>query len=111
MLFANDRVIKVSLNPMDSDERPYSVFNWEKDESSVFGFGVPYLMRNPQRVINAAWRMMMDNAGLSVADQLVINKELLSPADGSWTPKRPPRLQSSTTSFSPPGKKDRMGVT
>lgn len=100
VLFANDRVIKVSLNPMDSDERPYSVFNWEKDESSVFGFGVPYLMRNPQRVINAAWRMMMDNAGLSVADQLVINKELLSPADGSWnmTPKKVWYLRDKTRS-------------
>lgn len=90
VLFSGDRVLKVSLNPMDSDERPYSVFNWEKDESSIFGLGVPCLMRNPQRVINASWRMMMDNAGLSVSDQLVINKELLQPADGSWqmTPKK-----------------------
>lgn len=90
VFFSGDHVLKVQLNPMDSDERPYSVFNWEKDESSIFGFGVPYLMRNPQKVINASWRMMMDNAGLSVADQLVINKELLSPADGSWemTPKK-----------------------
>lgn len=90
VLFSGDRVLKVTLNPMDSDERPYSVFNWEKDESSIFGLGVPCLMRNPQKVINASWRMMMDNAGLSVADQLVINKELLQPADGSWqmTPKK-----------------------
>ena len=66
VFFAGNRVIKVSLNPMDSDEQPFSVFNWEKDESSIFGFGVPCLMRSAQKVINASWRMMMDNAGLSV---------------------------------------------
>lgn len=100
VFFCGNRVIKVSLNPMDSDERPFSVFNWEKDESSIFGFGVPCLMRSAQKVINASWRMMMDNAGLSVADQLVINKELLFPADGSWdmTPKKIWYLRDKTRS-------------
>ena len=85
---------------MDSDDRPFAVFNWEKDESSIFGFGVPCLMRSAQKVINASWRMMMDNAGLSVADQLVINKELLYPADGSWdmTPKKIWYLRDKTRS-------------
>ena len=82
VFYCGERVIKVALNPMDSDERPFSVFNWEKDESSVFGFGVPCLMRSAQKVINASWRMMMDNAGLSVADQIVVNKELLYPLTG-----------------------------
>jgi hypothetical protein len=100
VFFSGDRVIKVALNPMDSDERPFAVFNWEKDESSIFGFGVPCLMRSAQRVINASWRMMMDNAGLSVADQLVINKELLYPADGTWdmTPKKIWYLRDKTRS-------------
>ena len=90
VFFSGSQVIKVSINPMDSDERPFAVFNWEKDESSVFGFGVPYLMRNPQKLINASWRMMMDNAGLSSSDQIVVNKSLISPADGDWrmTPKK-----------------------
>jgi len=34
--------------------------------------------------MNAAWRMMMDNAGMSVADQTVINRDIIEPADGSW---------------------------
>ena len=100
VFFSGNNVIKVSLNPMDSNERPFAVFNWEKDESSIFGFGVPCLMRSAQKVINASWRMMMDNAGLSVADQLVINKELLYPADGSWdmTPKKIWYLRDKTRS-------------
>jgi hypothetical protein len=100
VFFSGEKVIKVAVNPMETNDRPFAVFNWEKDESSIFGFGVPYLMRNPQRVINASWRMMMDNAGLAVADQLVVNKELLSPADGSWemTPKKVWYLRDKTRS-------------
>ena len=85
VFFSGNHVLKVVLNPMDTEDRPYSVFNWEKDESCIFGFGIPYLMRNPQRVINAAWRMMMDNAGASVSDIIVANRDMIEPADGSWS--------------------------
>lgn len=85
VFFSGNAVLKVVINPMDTDDRPYSVFNWEKDESSIFGFGVPYLMRNAQKVINASWRMMMDNAGASVSDIIVANREMIEPADGVWT--------------------------
>lgn len=83
--FSMGTVIKVSLNHMDSEELPYNILNWEKDETSPFGFGVPYRMRAPQRVMNASWRMVLDNAGLSTGPQILINKELVEPADGSWT--------------------------
>lgn len=85
VLMVGPHVIKAAINPLDTDDLPYSVFNWETDRSSIFGFGVPYLMRHPQRVVNAAWRMMMDNAGLSAGPQVVINKRSVTPADGSWT--------------------------
>jgi hypothetical protein len=85
VFFSGNHVLKVVLNPMDTGDRPYSVFNWEKDESCIFGFGIPYLMRHAQRVINAAWRMMMDNAGASVSDIIVANRELITPADGNWS--------------------------
>lgn len=78
-------VIKVALNHMDSDEHPYNVLNWEKDDTSPFGFGVPYRMRSPQKVMNASWRMVLDNAGLSTGPQILINKKMVSPADGQWT--------------------------
>ncbi|TDX29106.1 hypothetical protein DFO67_108150 [Modicisalibacter xianhensis] len=85
VLMVGPHVIKAAINPLDTDDLPYSVFNWEEDRSSIFGFGVPYLMRHPQRVVNAAWRMMMDNAGLSAGPQIVINKRVVTPADGTWT--------------------------
>lgn len=77
-------VIKVGLNHMDTDELPYNVLNWEKDDTTCFGFGVPYRMRGPQKVMNASWRMVLDNAGLSTGPQILINKNTIQPADGIW---------------------------
>ncbi len=85
VLMVGRHVIKAAMHPLDSGELPYSVFNWEEDSASIFGFGVPYLMRQPQKVVNAAWRMMMDNAGLSAGPQIVVNKRVVRPKDGSWT--------------------------
>lgn len=83
-------VFKVGINHMDTEELPYNVLNWEKDETNIFGFGVPYRMRAPQRVMNASWRMVLDNAGLSTGPQIVINKALVEPANGIWemTPRK-----------------------
>jgi len=83
-------VIKVGLNHMDSNEMPYNILNWEKDDTSTFGFGVPYRMRGPQKAVNASWRMIMDNAGLATGPQILINKNMVEPADGVWelTPRK-----------------------
>lgn len=82
--FCGPHVLKAVLNPMESDERPYSVFCWEEDDTSIYGFGVPYQARNAQRVINSTWRMILDNGGLSVGPQVVIDSEQIEPADNVW---------------------------
>ena len=41
-------------------------------------------MRNAQQAINGAWRMALDNAGLSVGPQTVVNSHIIKPADGNW---------------------------
>jgi len=82
--FIGSNVIKAYINPLESDDIPYSVFNWEKDDSSIFGFGIPYLMQGPQSIINGAWRMMMDNAGLCTGPQIVVDRDMVEPADGKW---------------------------
>jgi len=82
--FVGNHVIKAYINPLESDDIPYSVFNWEKDDSSIFGFGIPYLMAGPQSIINGTWRMMMDNAGLCTGPQIVVDRDLVEPADGTW---------------------------
>jgi hypothetical protein len=85
VFFSDTNVLKVAINPMDTEEKPYSGLCWEKDDASPFGFGVPYLMSSAQKVINSSWRMMLDNAGQSVTDQIVINDGIIEPVDGKWT--------------------------
>ena len=84
VLMVGGHVIKAAINPLESGDLPYSVFNWEKDDSSIFGFGIPYLMRQPQKVVNASWRMMMDNAAVSAGPQIVMKKRGVVPQDGNW---------------------------
>ncbi len=97
--FSNGIVIKVGLHHMDSNESVYSVLTWEKDETNIFGFGIPFRMNNSQRVINASWRMILDNAGLSTGPQIVINKSIVEPVNSKW--KMEPRKLWIMTSKDP----------
>lgn len=83
--FCQGQLLKFGLHHLDSGDSIYSVFNLEKDDSSVFGFGVPYIMRDPQKAMASAWRTLMDNAGLSSGPQIVINKNIVEPQNGVWT--------------------------
>ena len=84
MWFCQNKVLKIGMHPLDSEDSMYSVFNLEKDDSSVFGFGVPYLMRDSQKSLNGAWRMIMDNSALSTGPQIVVNTDIIEPMDGNW---------------------------
>lgn len=85
--FCNGRMLKLTeYYPMDSGELLYSVFSFEKGNASILGaIGVPRMMRDSQEALNAAWRMMMDNAALSTGPQILIDKAAVQPADGEWT--------------------------
>lgn len=85
VVFCDGIVMKAALNPLDSEEMPYSVWNWHQDDFSIFGFGVPWLCRNEQRIVNTAWRMMLDNASKSAGPQIVAKRNALTPADGDAT--------------------------
>lgn len=101
--FCNDEVLKIAPEyPMDSGEGLYSVWNFEKGETSIFGIGVPNIMADSQRALNGAWRMMMDNAALSVGPQILINRTVVAPEDGSYA-LRPLKvwLMSSTAGVMP----------
>jgi hypothetical protein len=82
--FCQGEVLKIGIHHMDSGEPIYSVYNLEKDDASIWGFGIAYLMRDPQKALNAAWRMMMDNSGLASGPQIEIDTEIVEPHDGVW---------------------------
>lgn len=84
VVMVNSTVVKAYLNPLGGGDLPYDFYVWEKVAGSVWGYGVPYLMRAQQRVLNAAWRQMMDNAGVSSGPQIIIKAGAVQPADKQW---------------------------
>lgn len=80
----NSTVVKVFMNPLEGGDLPYDFYVWEKVADSVWGYGIPYLMRAQQRVLNAAWRQMMDNAGVSSGPQIIVKAGAIQPADKQW---------------------------
>jgi len=79
----NGTVIKVELSNLEGcEEVPYCVSVWEPDPASIFGFGIPMLARDGQRVVNETYKMMLDNAGISAGPQVIVDTTLITPADG-----------------------------
>lgn len=80
----NGRTIRLELENIEGCYRvPYCVSVWESDPASIFGFGVPMLARDQQRVVNETYKMMLDNAGLSAGPQVVVDPNKIKPMDGS----------------------------
>lgn len=70
---------------LDSGESLYSVFSFEKGEASIMGaIGIPRIVYDGVAAANAAWRMMLDNAALSVGPQIVVDKALIQPENNDW---------------------------
>lgn len=82
--FCQEELLRFTIYPLDSNECMYSVFNLSKEEASIFGKGIPAMMRDPQSSLNAAWRAMMDNAGLATGPQIVVDRTIIEPANGVW---------------------------
>lgn len=82
--FVNSRLIKVKRHPMEGCFRlPYYVWCYEESETSIFGYGVPYFMRDSDRVIQATWHMILHNAALASGSQVVRKKGAIEPVDGT----------------------------
>ena len=86
----NDRVIKVTMSPLDSGEFPYDVMVWQAKPDHWAGDGVSRQMRECQKGGNAAVRNLMGNAGLSAGPQIIVNRNKIVPANGRWelTPRK-----------------------
>lgn len=84
--FCDGKLLKIEPDwLLDSNETLFSVVSFDKTAGTVLGAaGVPEMMRDPAKAIAAAWRMLMDNSGLSVGPQVVIDKSKVEPENGSW---------------------------
>lgn len=83
--FCQGVLLKFGIHPLEDNECIYSVFNYKKDDHSIFGFGIPHLMANQQNILCGAWRSMVDNSNLATLPQILINKSIVEPEDGDMT--------------------------
>lgn len=72
-------IIKGILSPLKGVIFPYHFYYFEKDDTSIFGEGIPCIMRDMQILLNAAIRAMLDNAAISAGPIIEANMDLLSP--------------------------------
>ncbi|NIV16126.1 MAG: hypothetical protein GWN62_34175 [Aliifodinibius sp.] len=72
-------IIKSIISPIEGVEFPYHFYYYDKDDSSIWGEGIPSIMRDAQKLFNAAVRAMLDNAAISAGPLVEANMDLLSP--------------------------------
>jgi fructose 1,6-bisphosphatase len=70
-------VIKADLNPTAHGTRPFNFYYFEKDETGIFGVGLPAILSDTQSMFNAAIRMSIDNAAISTGAQYEIDLTVL----------------------------------
>lgn len=73
----NGEVIRAVLQPINGVTWPYHIYYFDKDETSIFGEGLASIMRGDQTMLNAAVRMVLDNAALTAGPMLEVNTRLV----------------------------------
>lgn len=71
-MFPDGRIIKAILSPIEGVDWPYHIYYFDKDETSIFGEGIASIMRDDQEMINAAARMILDNAAVTAGPQFEV---------------------------------------
>lgn len=82
--FCGGELLKMSIYPFDSGEPLFSVWCYEREPGSFWGYGIARIMRDDQKALNAGWRMMMDNGDQSAGPQILIDRNKIRPVNGSW---------------------------
>lgn len=80
----NSTIVRATINPLDSGNFPYQVMNWQRRTGHWAGIGMGEQLRAPQRMLNAAVRALLTNAGKSAGSQIVVDQGSIRPANGSW---------------------------
>jgi hypothetical protein len=83
VVMINDKPIKATLNPLDTGDLNYDFFVWTPRAGVPWGLGVARELASVSRVLIAAWRAMMDNAGDSAGSNTVVGADV-EPVDGEW---------------------------
>ncbi|MCK5611431.1 hypothetical protein KAR91_56700 [Candidatus Pacearchaeota archaeon] len=76
-----DKVIKAIKHPIESLTELYHIFYFEKDDSSIFGEGLPVIIRDTQISICSSTRAMLDNAAWVAGPIFEMNSDLMPDED------------------------------
>lgn len=71
-MFPDGQVVKAVLSPIEGVQWPYHFYYFDKDETSIFGEGIASIMRDDQEMVNAAARMILDNAAVTAGPQFEV---------------------------------------
>lgn len=71
-MLPSGEVIKAVLTPLEGMKYPYHLYYFDKDETSIFGEGLAAIMRGDQAMLNAAVRMLLDNAAVTAGPQFEV---------------------------------------
>jgi len=70
-------IVKAVISKIEGAQIPYHWYYFDKDETSIWGEGIPGMMRDTQKLLNATTRAMIDNAAISAGPIIEANKDLL----------------------------------
>ena len=84
LVMVNDKVIGAMQSWVADETLPVDVWCWRKADDSPYGYGMPDELEHQQRVVNSAWRQVMDNGRTSLGGQIVMKKGLIIPQNGTY---------------------------
>lgn len=77
-LLVADKVVKVSLNDDPLLRRPYYSASYQTRPGSIWGRGIPQLIKGSYRMCNATVRSLSNNMGISSGPQAMVKVDLLA---------------------------------
>ena len=84
LVMINDKVIGAMESWVADETLPIDVWCWRKADDSPYGYGMPDELEHQQRVVNSAWRQVMDNGRTSLGGQIVMKKGVIIPQNGTY---------------------------
>jgi hypothetical protein len=84
LVMVNDKIIGAMPSWVPDQTLPVDVWNWRKSDDTPFGYGLPDELEHQQRVVNSAWRQVMDNGRTSLGGQIVMKRGMVIPQNGNY---------------------------
>lgn len=83
--YCQGHILKARIRPIEKDFRvPYYVYSPFPADDTMFGYGIPYLCRDSQRVVDASWQIALHNSSVSAGPIIALRAGKIQPRDRSY---------------------------